>query len=291
MKILLAGASGVLGTDILRELVENTQHEIIACCRDSSKLDQSIDRSRVKVVLIDVTKPETLKGICDGVDIVISTVGLTTSSTVYTNFDIDYRGNLNLLNEAKSAGVKYFNYVSVVGTDLPFKEISDVSMVLSKSRFEKALKNSEMNYTIYRPTGFFYDIAKVFKPMIQKGKVQLIKCKVEPKCNVVDTEDFAKFIVDNMKSENAIFNVGGKETYTYREIAIMFFESMDKKPKISYSPAMMMDVLSNLPKIKKEGKRDVILFGKFTMTHDCIGDTIVGDKSFSQYIESKRYLF
>ena len=40
----------------------------------------------------------------DGVDIVITTMGLTTSSVKFTAYDIDYQGNLNLYNEAKKAG-------------------------------------------------------------------------------------------------------------------------------------------------------------------------------------------
>ena len=51
-----------------------------------------------------------------------------------------------------------------------------------------------------------------------------------------------------------------------------------------------MNILANLPKIKKEGKRDVILFSKFTLTNDCVGDTVIGDKSFGEYISSKSYL-
>ena len=52
---------------------------------------------------IDATKKETLKGICDGVDIVITTMGLTTSSTKFTAYDIDYQGNLNLLPRKTTA--------------------------------------------------------------------------------------------------------------------------------------------------------------------------------------------
>ena len=50
---------------------------------------------------LDVTRPEMLKGLCDGADAVISTVGLTKTSATLTNYDIDYQGNLNLLNETR----------------------------------------------------------------------------------------------------------------------------------------------------------------------------------------------
>ena len=47
-------------------------------------------------------------------------------------------------------------------------------MVHAKYLFEEELKKSGLTYVIHRPTGYFYDIIKVFKPMIEKGKVTLL---------------------------------------------------------------------------------------------------------------------
>ena len=63
---------------------------------------------------IDVTKPETLKGLCDGAECVISTVGLTKTSAEVTNYQIDLQGNVNILNEAKAAGVSPQEFVDKV---------------------------------------------------------------------------------------------------------------------------------------------------------------------------------
>ena len=167
MKVLLAGAFGNLGSDILRTLCK-TDNEIIAADAISRTLND-IDESRYTAKVIDVTNPESLKGLCDGVDVVITTVGLTKASAKVNNYDIDFHGNLNLLNEAKSAGVKHFNYISVIGAD----EGDGVPMVNSKYLMEQELIKSGVSYVIYRPTGYFYDIAKVFMPMVEKGEVQL----------------------------------------------------------------------------------------------------------------------
>ena len=40
-----------------------------------------------------------------------------------------------------------------------------------------------------------------------------------------------------------------------------------------------------LPKIKKEGRHDIIMFSKWTLSHDLVGDTEVGDASFAEYIK------
>ena len=104
------------------------------------------------------------------------------------------------------------------------------------------------------------------------------------KANVVDCKDFAQFIVDHMSESGITYNIGGKETYSYEEMAAMCFKAADKPLKIKWAPVWLFGVLASLPKIKKEGKHDIILFSKWTLSHDLVGDTIVGEKSFKEYI-------
>lgn len=280
MKVLLAGAFGNLGFEILKQLVEK-KYEVIAA--DLKEKENNGLEGKYTFKAIDATNPETLKGICDGVDTVITTMGLTTSSTRFTAYDIDYQGNLNLYNEAKKANVRKFNYISVISCDEPGAE--KVPMLHAKYMLEQEIKKGDMSYVIYRPTGYFYDIAKVFKPYVDKGEMQLLKGYHNVKANVVDCPDFAKFIVEHMDDENVTYNVGGKETYTYEEMAKMCFRAANKPVIIKDSPIWMFSILANLPKIKKEGKHDIIMFSKWTLSHDLVGDTKVGEASFAEYIK------
>ncbi|MBQ2509824.1 MAG: NAD(P)H-binding protein [Erysipelotrichaceae bacterium] len=280
MKVLLAGAFGNLGYEILKELVKH-DYEIVAA--DLKEKENNGLEGKYVFKAIDATNPETLKGICEGVDVVVTTMGLTTSSTRFTAYDIDYQGNLNLYNEAVRAGVKKFNYISVISCDEPGAE--EVPMLHAKYMFEQEIKKGKMEYVIYRPTGYFYDIAKVFKPYVDKGEMQLLKGYHGVKANVVDCPDFAAFIVEHLNDTNVTYNVGGKETYTYEEMAKMCFRAAGKPVIIKDSPIWMFGLLANLPKIKKEGKHDIILFSKWTLSHDLVGDTKVGDASFAEYIK------
>ena len=280
MKVVLAGAFGNLGADILKLLCEDG-HEVVAADLREGSVEGT--EGKYTFVQIDATNPETLKGLCDGADCVITTVGLTGASTRFTAYDIDHKGNMNLYNEAKAAGVKKFNYVSVISCDEPGAE--KVPMLHAKYLVEEEIKKGDMDWVIYRPTGYFYDIAKVFKPYVDKGEIQLLKGFGGVKANVVDCIDFARFIVDHMNDTNVSYNVGGKETYTYEEMAAMCFESAKKPLKIKWAPIWLFGILANLPKIKKEGKHDIILFSKWTLSHDLVGDTVVGDKSFGEYIK------
>ncbi len=277
MKVLLAGAFGHLGEDILKELVKNN-HEVIACDLNEREIEGT--KGKYTFIKIDATKPETLNGICDGCEVVITTMGLTGASKTISAYDIDYQGNLNLLNEAVKAHVKYFNYVSVIKAD----GAPSVPMLDAKAKFELELKKSGIQYVIYRPTGYFYDIAKVFKPMIEKGTVSLLgdgSCKA----NVIDTADFAEFIVKHMIDNNQTYNIGGKETYTYKEIAQLCAESAGKEIKIKSAPSWLFDVLAFINKVNKSGREGVIRFGKWTLTNDLVGDTVYGDASFKEYLK------
>lgn len=277
MKVVLAGAFGNLGADIFRSLVKEG-HEVVAL--DMMTRDIGIDEKAYTFKKVDVTKPETLKGTCDGADVVITTVGLTKGSATVSNYDIDYQGNLNILNEAKAAGVKRFTYISVIKADKAPK----VPMLHAKYLFEEELKKSGLTYVIHRPTGYFYDIVKVFRPMIEKGEVTLLG-KKPVHANVISTEDFGEFIVKHMLDDNKSYNVGGKETYSYEEIAKMCFEAAGKTPVIKRAPAWLFDVLAFINKLKKNGKEAILRFSKWTLTEEMVGDTTYGEMSFKQYIK------
>ena len=280
MKVLLAGAFGNLGFEILKALTKKN-YEIIAA--DLKEKEDNKHKGKYTFKSIDATDPETLNGLCDGVDIVVTTMGLTTASAKFTAYDIDYQGNLNLYKEAVKAGVKKFNYISVISCDEPGAE--EVPMLHAKYMFEQELKKGDIDYVIYRPTGYFYDIAKVFKPYIDKGEMQLLKGYHHVKANVVDCPDFAEFIVEHLNDSNVTYNIGGKETYDYEQMAKMCFRAAGKPVIIKDNPIWMFGLLAKLPKMKKEGKADIIKFSKWTLSHDLVGDTEVGDSSFAEYLK------
>ena len=281
MKVVLAGAFGNLGAEILKCLCADG-HEIVAA--DLKERPVEGCAGKYTFVPIDATNPETMNGLCEGAEVAITTMGLTGASTRVTSYDIDYKGNMNFYAECRRSGVKKFNYISVISCDE--KGAEEVPMLHAKFLVEQEIKQEPMDWVVYRPTGYFYDIAKVFKPYIDKGEMQLLKGYGGVKANVVDCADFARFIVDHMCDTNVTYNVGGRETYTYEEMAAMCFAAAGKPMKIKWAPIWLFSILANLPKIKKAGKHDIILFSKWTLSHDLVGDTCIGDNSFAAYIRS-----
>ena len=276
MKVVLAGAFGHLGSDVLRELVKRG-HDVVAFGRTVRKPADCADG--YQAIAADVLRPESLKGICDGADAVISTIGLTTASDTLTCYDVDLQGNLNLLEEAKRAGVAHFAYVSVLKAD----GNPAVPMLDAKAQFEAELKDSGLNWVIFRPGGYFYDIAKVFMPMVEKGQVTLLGNK-QVHANLVDTPDLARFIADHLCDCGKTYDVGGKETYSYEEIAKLFFYAAGKEPVVKRVPAWLFDVLAAVSKARKDGREAAIRFSKWTLTEEMVANTVVGDTSLVDYI-------
>ena len=273
MKVLLAGAFGHLGQDVLKSLID-AGHEVIA----ADMVIRDTDFKGYTPLQIDMTDKEKLAGCCDGVEVVVTTVGLTKASETVTAYDIDYGANKNLLEEALRAKVGHFAFVSVLKAD----KGRQVAMLDAKAMFEEELKKSGISYAIFRPTGYFYDTAHIFQPKVEAGKVKLLKTKTPVKCNVIDTRDFADFIVEHMTDDKAVYDVGGTETYTYEEIAKMFFAAAGKEPNIKPCPAFMFDlIIAMAPK----WKRGVIRFGKWTMTEDMVAEIKTGKRSFAAYIK------
>ncbi len=278
MRILLGGAYGNLGRDILEELLANN-YEVVALGR---KISEVIKSDRLINKQVDVTEPKSLEGICAGVEVVISTIGLTTSSKSLTHYDIDLNGNLNLLREAQRAGVRKFIYVSVIKCETD----PSIPMLDAKRQFEDELKRSGMEYTIYRPTGYFYDISKVFKPMVDKGTVMLLKGS-QVSANVIDTKDLAQCIVENInQNQHQTIEIGGREVYTYEEIAELFALAAGKEVKIKYVLPWIFDLLAGVAKITQNGKYANIKFGKWTLTYDMKAQLQYGKSSFREYIKN-----
>lgn len=226
-KILLAGATGYLGKYVTQELLSrNLKTKIIV--RNTAKI--GLNNENLKIKEAELTKPETLKGLFDDVQVVISTVGITRQKDGLTYMDVDYQANVNLIDEAKKSGVKKFIYISVLnGEKLRHLKIGE-----AKEKFGDYLKSSGLEYCIIRPNGFFSDMGDFLK-MAKSGKVYLFgdgKLKLNP----IHGEDLAKAVVDAIHQDKNEINIGGPDLLSQNEIAALAFKAYSKPPNIVHLP-------------------------------------------------------
>lgn len=102
---------------------------------------------------------------------------------------------------------------------------------------------------------------------------------------MIDTPDFADYIVKHLSDKDVTVNIGGKETYTYEQIANMCFAAAGKTPVIKRAPVFLFDVLAFVNKLKKNGKEAIIRFSKWTLTESMVADVHYGEHSFAEYIK------
>ncbi|PLX11497.1 MAG: NAD-dependent dehydratase, partial [Marinilabiliales bacterium] len=233
-KILLAGATGYLGQYIAAEL-QNQNYPTKIVVRNERKI--SINNDAVEIILAEATKPETLAGTMQDVDVVISTVGITKQKDGFTYMDVDYGANLNLLYEAKKAGVKKFIYISALNAD----KLLYLKMAEAKEKFVNELKNSELDYCILRPNGFFSDMTEFLK-MAKKGKADLFG-DGSFKMNPIHGKDLAEVCIDAIESKEKVIEVGGPEMFTHQEMVELAFNTVNKKVKISYMPEWLRKMI------------------------------------------------
>jgi len=226
-RVLVAGATGYLGKHIVKNLVDRA-FSTTAIIRTTSKFIEE-DLS-VKVLRAEVTVAQTLENCCDGIDIIISTIGITRQVDGISYMDVDYQANLNLLNEAKRSNVKKFIYVSALHGD----KLKSLKIFEAKERFVDELKASGIDYCIIRPTGFFVDMAEFYN-MAVNGRIYLFG-DGSYESNPIHGEDLAKVCVDAIDSSANEVEVGGPDILTQTEIAEIAFEAIDKPVKITYIP-------------------------------------------------------
>ena len=226
-KILLAGATGYLGRFITQELIDRDyETKIIVRNKESVKFTAP----NLEILEAQVTKPETLKKICNDVSVVISTVGITRQKDGLTYLDVDYQANANLIDEAKKSGVKKFIYISVLNGE----KLRHLKICEAKEKLVDYLKASGLDYCIIRPNGFFSDMGDFLK-MAKGGKVYLFgdgKFKLNP----IHGKDLAKEVVDSIGQDKKELNIGGPDMLSQNEIAELAFKAYNKPTKIIHLP-------------------------------------------------------
>ncbi|WP_397445278.1 SDR family oxidoreductase [Polaribacter sp. R77954] len=229
--VLLAGATGYLGKHLLKVLIEK-QNQVVAVVRKTYQLDNS-NENYLEVRQAEVTKPNTLRDICKGINTVISTVGITRQKDGLTYMNVDFQANMNLLDEAKQSGVNHFVYVSAINGN----KYRNLKIFEAKEKFVDALKASGLNYTIVRPNGFFSDM-KDFLQMAKSGRVYLFGSGNQ-KFNPIHGKDLATFIVDNLDETNKELTIGGPDVLSLNEISELALNTFNKPIKIIHLPDWM----------------------------------------------------
>jgi uncharacterized protein YbjT (DUF2867 family) len=242
VNVLVAGATGYLGRFVVKEF-KRRGHWIRALARNPERLAEPgpflapAVRDQIDDLFVgQVTQPETLAGLCDEVEVVFSSVGLTRQKDGLTFHDVDYQGNKNLLDRALEASVRKFLYVSVYNAHL----MEHLAIVQAHEEFVRALHAGGLPHTIIRPTGYFSDIGEYLE-MAKSGRTYLIG-DGRNRLNPIHGADLACVCADALTDvaagtgSDAEVPAGGPVVYRQNEIAELAFSILGRPPKITHIP-------------------------------------------------------
>ena len=178
----------------------------------------------------EVTVPATITGAAEGVDAVLSSVGITRQRDGLTYQDVDFQANCNLLHVAEREGVKTLLYVSLFrGRELRHLKIAD-----AKEHFVDTLRLADLDSVVIRPTAYFSDMADVLA-LARRGHA-FVFGDGATRINPISGRDLAAAVVDALLAGERERNIGGPQVLTHEDIARLAFETLGRPPHIHRLP-------------------------------------------------------
>lgn len=240
MNILITGGSGFVGRKLIPILV-NEGHSVSVLCRNKEKASKLL-MPQCRIIVGDITDANSIKGCCDGIDMVYQLVGLS-GNELPSNYQferfrrVNVEGLRNIVDEAKRAGVKRFIQVSSIAAmgivkQMPISgnSICDPYLPYQVSKREgellvmKEVKENGFPAIIVRP-------AKVYGVGGEDSYQSIIKmCKTGffPKVGIKDTM-VSHCYIDDLITTLSLLTEKGKIGETYicaTEKSIGFYESV-----------------------------------------------------------------
>ena len=263
-RILVAGATGYLGRFVVKAL-KTKGHWVRALGRSAARL-APVEEYADEIFIGEVTDPDSLSGLCNGIDVVFSSVGITRQKDGLTYNDVDYRANRNLLTMAEAAGVSKLMYVHVLNA----RQLEHVAMVRAKQAFVDELEQSTLDHTVICPAGFFSDMEEFFS-MARAGRVYL-PGDGSNRINPIHGADLADVCAEALDISTGRVDVGGPEAFTYRGIAELAFEVLDKPKRITCVPKPLVSATVAAMRLLTPAKiHGPIHFLASVMTMDLLG--------------------
>lgn len=230
--VLVAGATGILGSEICRQLIQDNYlvKGLVRPTSDSEKISR-LTAMGVETVVGDLKEPVSLKNALKGVSSVISTVSSTLSRQEGDSIQsVDEEGQMNLINTAVKAEVQQFLFISVA-------DLEDNPLQRAKKRVEKHLIESGLNYTILKPSYFMevwlspslgFNYAEGSATIYGEGnnKVSWISLR--------DVASFAVASLENPVAINRIVELGGPEALSPLEVVDLFSSIQGRRYELQF---------------------------------------------------------
>jgi len=219
--ILVTGATGTVGGDVLRGLLGRADIQVRAAVRDKEK-SAALAGPNVELVWFDYTMPETLGTASRGAD----------AAFMVPPFSPDgVAESLEFLAAASESGVKHIVKLSVI------RSLGETTVGKWHAAIDEALKKSGMAWTILLPGGFMQNFVEGSAPQ-PDGNLYLPVGNA--KVAYVDTRDIAEVAVKALTEpghESKEYTLTGPADLSYAEMAAVMSEASGRQIRhIDVSP-------------------------------------------------------
>ena len=278
-KVLLAGATGVLGLEILK-MLHRKDYYVRALIHDPDK--EEMARPYCDEVFVgDATDPTSIAGACQEIDIVLSTVGKSVS--LFTNspasfYDIDYQANVNLLDEARGAGVTRFVFVSIFGSETSSK----LRVGWSQELFARQLMQAGLRYTIIKPVGTFSGLHDLM--IMGKKGIIITPGDGQPVTNPIHQQDLAEVCVQCLEEGPPVMDVGGPEIHSRNEVAQSVADHIKGARAINL-PVWLVFIGLRILRVFSQNLYDKLSYFTYITTHDMVAPPY-GTQTFEAYLKA-----
>lgn len=225
--ILVTAATGNIGHEIVAALAGREGVTVLAGTRRVDEAAKKLESlPGVRAVELDFDRPETLSKALEGVSAVAQVSPLSPAIGEHTR---------RLLAAAKSAGVKHFVRLSLIGAD----EEDRISEAVWHNEADKAVKESGIPYTILRPNQYFQNFVGPGAVASVKGQGAMYLPLAESLIANIDTRDIGAIAANVLLAEGGEhhgkeYALTGGEATTMHDVAAAIGEAIGKE--VRYVP-------------------------------------------------------
>lgn len=264
---LIIGGSGTLGRLVARDLL--AAGEPVRIMTRSPEGLSSLRDAGAEIVAGDLINEQSLSQACAGVERVVAAAHSLVGRGRYASTNVDLRGHCELINIARSKGIRHFVYTSAYFSDPAFEAIPFVRI---KQQVEQHLRASGLSFTILRPTAFmdFHAHVLLGRPVIE-GKKVLIFGRGERPRNFVAASDVAQFAVRALKDESLAgqtIDIGGSQNLSNLEVVRIYEAASGQTASVIKVPAIVSSLLSRLIRPLHSGLAQMLQFAALAETAD-----------------------
>lgn len=236
MKILLTGATGYIGKRLLPVLVENG-HQVVCCVRDIKRFNipQSL-RLKVSAIEVDLSNLASLSKIPQDIEAGYYLVH-SMAKKDYLKKELDCA--LNFRESLAKTNIKHLIYLSGIVNE---KTLS--KHLISRRNVEQELSLGKYYFTSIRSgiiIGSGSASFEIIRDLVEKLPIMIAPKWLLTRSQPIAISDVIKILnktLDNSKTFNRNFDIGGPEIISYRDILIRYSSLRGLQRRIFIVPVM-----------------------------------------------------